>query len=88
MATEKRLIDAMNTVTKLSKRVSALIQCGAHPTEVYNVVLDTIAEAPTVDAVEVVRCKVCKYFGKCSIYDIGNFYTDDFCAYGERRSDG
>lgn len=57
MATEKRLIDAMNTVTKISKRVSALIQRGTHPTDVYNVVLDTIAEAPTVDAIEL-PCKI------------------------------
>lgn len=57
MANEKRLIDAMNTVTKISKRVSALIQCGAHSTDVYNVVLDTIAEAPTVYAAEVVHAE-------------------------------
>lgn len=59
---------------------------------------------PTVDAVEVVRCKDCKWYmpgelftdimfchrlkkenGKPAKY---NFCEDDFCSYGERRTDG
>ena len=46
------------------------------------VVLDRIAEAPTVDAVEVVRCGQCKHFGthKCTSDDTGWY-----CADGERR---
>ena len=57
---------------------------------------------PTVDAVEVVRCKDCKYWGQdvCSYTgDDESFCTnpdgldnyahpDDFCSYGERRTDG
>ena len=57
-----------------------------------------IESAPTIDAVEVVRCKDCKY---AEVYD--GYYTqvccensviggygelwspDDFCSYGERR---
>lgn len=55
-----------------------------------------INATPTVDAVEVVRCKECKSFGvyECS----GNGYCkhnnglgdpepDDYCNYGERRED-
>ena len=52
---EKRLIDAMKTVIKLSGRIIPLIQMGANPTQVYNEVLQVVAEAPTVDAVEVVH---------------------------------
>lgn len=58
-------------------------------------------EKPTVDAVPVVRCKDCKYFGEyCDEYkeesqtdgmcelDIKDSTTFDwFCADGERRSD-
>ena len=51
-----------------------------------------IEEAPTVDAVEVVRCKDCKHRedGLCtleSVYDYPWYYTkdDDFCSYGERK---
>lgn len=58
---EKRLIDAMKTVTKLSGRIAPLIQEGANPMRVYQEVLQVIAEAPTVDAVEVVRCEKCKH---------------------------
>ncbi len=50
-----RLIDAMRTVTKLSARVIPLIEIGAKPQEVYDEVLRVIAEADTVDAVEVVH---------------------------------
>lgn len=61
-----------------------------------------IASCPTVDAVEVVRCKECKHFNlqsmKCendavltdheggASYSL-SFYLDDFCSYGERRND-
>lgn len=57
---------------------------------------------PTVDAVQVMRCKDCKMWG-CPIpieytmkeegYEYcgalwTNTHKDDFCAWGERRSDG
>lgn len=54
-----------------------------------------IWNAPTVDAVEVVRCKDCKHNSLNRIS--GNAYCDlgirlchldDFCSYGERRDDG
>lgn len=53
-----------------------------------------LREAPTVDAVEVVRCRDCKYWGSgkyCESYcnRYGNMMTDinpdDFCSYGERK---
>lgn len=58
--------------------------------------LDTL---PTVDAVEVVRCKDCKYAhmtygGECKYCDVweaeGEMYLDGdfYCAFGERREDG
>ena len=53
-----------------------------------------IREQPTVDAVEVVRCKDCKH--KADVTDKGNYLCnrkmlglvrpDDFCSYGERRT--
>lgn len=50
-----------------------------------------INNAPTVDAVEVVRCKDCKWYNategeNCVAYDA--FWAtepDDYCAWGERR---
>ena len=58
--------------------------------------LRCIEQAPTVDAVPVVRCKDCKHYdmGVClKIYSDGNMHTEawqsrrpeDFCSYGERK---
>ena len=64
------------------------------------VYLQDIDEAPTVDAVEVVRCKDCQNWdsetGFCeknskfdhSGLDWDVFNDDDFCSLGERRTDG
>lgn len=56
--------------------------------------LEYIKEAQTVDAVEVIRCKDCKY-GKYDIADRGMYcsrncvvldtYESDYCSYAERR---
>lgn len=59
-----------------------------------------VDNAPTVDAVPVVRCKDCKHFNLQSMeceneavstdheggasYSL-NFYVDDFCSFGERK---
>lgn len=63
-----------------------------------NSVLDSIDAQPTVDAVEVVRCKDCKQWnvhgtygkkilGECGLLGkIMNY--EDFCSRGERRTDG
>ena len=92
MATERRLIDANALMERLKfkRRISevglyrglesAMAQC---------------AKAPTVDAVEVVRCKDCKHYVD-SPYDNGDMMCDywgewifpednDFCSGGERK---
>lgn len=64
----------------------------------FSELVDTFAEIPSADVVEVVRCKDCKEyntyscaegFGWCEAWNLGK--TDDqFCSYGERadmRSD-
>ena len=43
-----------------------------------------IADAPTIDAVEVVRCKDCKYF-KTRLCENEDNYDNWFCADGERK---
>ena len=50
------------------------------------------------DDVRVVRCKDCKHWlgdgNNCKMYIVignkvmYNWYSDDFCSYGERRNDG
>ena len=61
--------------------------------------IDYVKDFPTVDAVEVVRCKDCTHNRKaidekgwgifCSIWGRGwhRVEPDDFCSYGERRID-
>ena len=84
MINEKRLIDA-----------NALIE-EANAEGAYGYVdAFQIANAPTVDAVEVVRCRECKHWHKetlfCDYMPYGeaqervNWYADDFCSYGERK---
>lgn len=74
---EKRLIDA-NKLIKEANEDGAYGYVDAFQ----------IANAPTVDAVEVVRCKVCKYHNKppCPMRLSFNWTEDDdFCSYGERK---
>ena len=54
-----------------------------------------LEDMPTMDAVEIVRCKDCKHWHKdtvfCGYMPYGeaservNWYADDFCSYGERK---
>lgn len=47
-----------------------------------------VNDAPTVDAVPVVRCRECKYHNKpsCPMRLSFNWTEDDdFCSYGERK---
>lgn len=50
-----------------------------------------INAAPTVDAVEVVRCRECKHlmfsdcYGECGEGHMSIVSPDDFCSYGRRK---
>lgn len=54
-----------------------------------------VNKVPTVDAVEVVRCKDCKHRAHesesgnslCDLKMIGLVRANDFCSFGERRED-
>ncbi len=58
--------------------------------------VETMNEAPTIDAVEVVRCKVCEHRRKATVNRKGflicpasgmEITENDFCSYGERKND-
>ena len=86
MANEKRnLIDRDELIDSL----------GVSDMEIF--AKEVIGDAPTVDAVEVVRCKDCQSGCKLWFSDKGvNFCRklgidvkpDDFCSYGERKDNG
>lgn len=52
---------------------------------------ETIDRMPTVDAVEVVRCRDCVHYIKhdkrCGIWNHGGIVPYGFCFLGERRAD-
>lgn len=56
-----------------------------------DVIIDSLKNAPSVDAVEVVRCKDCKYNGKpyCDLLTTGSrdwyINDDDYCKWGEKE---
>ena len=93
MANEKRLIDA----NKLAEHKFPLTPLRYH-VGWNDAIAAVIENAPTVDAVEVCRCKDCKH--RCNGKDcahplllsyswgaIRNVKDNDFCSYGERRTE-
>lgn len=90
MENEKRLIDA-NTLKSEFEWLKSVVNESSKD-EVMDV-MQRIDNAPTVDAVEVVRCKDCKLclsdaHGLWCFRDYEyNLQPDDFCSHGERRED-
>ena len=102
MANEKRLIDANALLLEIEEELqyesprftaeqNKLIDMGLR------IAAKDIRHRPTVDAVEVVRCKKCQHWNKryetkgiCLKHNsILTFTSPDFyCACGERESDG
>ena len=86
-SSEKRLIDA-------NALISYIDECSQESRfrVYYGYAKSFIDDAPTVDAVEVVRCQDCKYhedthvtgFEHCCLYDLTMRYND-FCSYGKRE---
>ena len=87
MANEKRLVDAdvfIRDLTAMKSVYDAIALDG---------MIKALNEAPTVDAMEVVRCRDCKHCDpenlRCD-HPMGTNLPlhrkpDDFCSYGERR---
>ena len=85
MENEKRVIDA-NALDFDFPVTDYLIEIGIE------MVRARVVTAPTVDAVEVVRCKDCKHYANYGrVWDCRKYGgmslpdDDDFCSYGERR---
>ena len=105
MANEKRLIDANALIALFDERNSDIfIQYHTRENKEYwwgmnggiNWGINTINNAPTVDAVEVVRCKDCRCYPNengvtpycTNAHGISLPRKDDFCSYGERKDNG
>ena len=101
MANEKRLIDANKIMNGIALYAAENAYLNDTALDVLKMVAGWLNEAPTVDAVEVVRCKDCKHlkYGYqfynplgISLNNDGDAYVlvdgDDFCSCGERRDNG
>lgn len=86
-SSKKRLIDA-NRALEIVRDQGIAHQNAYHLT---NYAMLILREAPTVDAVEVVRCRECKnlmfsdFYGECGKGHMGVVSPDDFCSRGERK---
>ena len=96
MATEQRLIDANALLENVqfrspidNKNAEVIAGC-------VDITRRLIENAPTVDAVEVVRCKDCDKSVRSPLFGRGwrfcknnsqHHRDDHFCSYGERRTD-
>ena len=99
MATEKRLIDANallaildNSSESWARGLRAIRNWWPHAVGIKDNIVCVINEMPTVDAVEVVRCKDCKYSEPCKPHKkiwcprIGRYLNADFyCAEGAKK---
>lgn len=101
MATEKRLIDANAFKEFLEGVRQDYIEENTFSSDFAANVIETVQDnyldlVPTVDAVEVVRCKDCKH--RADVLDCGNYLCNrkmigmvrpnDFCSFGERKDNG
>jgi hypothetical protein len=86
MATEERLVDANELVAEFEWLQSQVSSERVMELQDY---IQRIKDAPTVDAVPVVRCKDCKFwdgdFNWCDRKCV-RMQENDFCSYGERKS--
>ena len=87
----KRLIDADALCRRIGAVYTIAQGCGAQETAMfYKALQEEVERTKTVDAVEVVRCKDCKYlmfsdmYGECENL-LRIVRPDDFCSYGERK---
>ena len=90
MTNQKRLVFDSEFKLRLNAVIANRKRMGLPYDQLKNVALGLLDCCPTVDAVEVVRCKDCKRYsqsGLCNLYlNVSHqMKPDDFCSYGERR---
>lgn len=91
-----RLIDA-DALLPMMKYATTDSEIGVFPIKIgFNTITKVIDDVPTVDAVQVIRCKDCKHYtGKwCTKYstkqfDLNDIYkgANDFCSQAERKEE-
>lgn len=93
MVNEKRLIYADAFFKEADKALFMGFRAEERKRNFLDMISAMLDNCPTVDAVEVVRCKDCKHMSECrgeTLCDnpmgiFGRNTADDFCSHGERR---
>ena len=94
MANEKRLVYDADFKLRLNAVIENRKRMGLPYDQLENVAFGLLDCCPTVDAVEVVRCKDCKYNDHKKAFRTEGIWCcywgidpdpNDFCSYGERR---
>ena len=75
-----RLIDA-------DAMMSDTLQEYENSNQYRNAIIRMINKAPTIDAVEVVRCKDCKWRKACKVFSQQQITDDSYCSWGEREGE-
>lgn len=82
-----RLIDA-DALIPIMKYTTTDNEIGVFPIRIgFDAIKGVIDDAPTIDAVEVVRCKDCRHrdLFSCPLADNDFQKDEDFCSWGERK---
>lgn len=86
-----RLVDA-DALIPMMKYSTLDNEIGVFPIKIgFDAIKGVIDDAPTIDAVEVVRCKDCIHYesdgGAMMICNVTDMVcdNDDYCSYGERK---
>ena len=84
-----RLIDADSTIKDIDAQMELMNKLFPIPElkqmadEIYKGFVAQLNKMPTIDAVEVVRCKECKFEKDCT----QRGFNDDFCSRGRRKDE-
>lgn len=88
-----RLIDGDEILKADENSDKALVLGSGKSLEIaYALLKKKVADAPTVDAVVVTRCKDCRSYNKpktgwCEVH-LDREHPDDYCSYGKRKDGG
>lgn len=88
MAKEKRLIDASPVLRGIGNYVTSNAYLNDTALDAFGMVEKWLEEAPTVDAVEVVRCGKCKWYdqeSECCEFWYSVRHPEHYCGEGARR---
>lgn len=102
MAEYIKRADVLEHFTEFSKYTNVDTEYKRGCNEVFDYYKKIVENVPTADAVEVVRCKDCKYCEERHYEETGekpyiklvckwsdySHHPNDFCSYGKRRENG